>query len=308
MAFEDVKQAHAHYRAKLNTGKIITLISVLLGVLLGVALFSVAGPVSFVAAFFCALLGLIIGIIITALLTNKPRQAYQKAYKAHFVACTLEKTFKNLHYDHKAGLPKAVLKESSMINTADAYSSNDLTLGTYKNVKFAQADATIQQAHTDSDGNTTYVTIFKGRILLFEFRKKFAHRLELIGKRFHAFKVPGKNPTTHRKMQKISTESTDFNKTFKIYAEDGFETFYLLDPATIEKLQAIATRYNGKVLFGFVENTLLVAIDDGKDSFEPPRTNKPLDESAEQAKVDQDIKMITDFVDLLSLDHKLFIS
>lgn len=52
--------------------------------------------------------------------------------------------------------------------------------------------------------------------------------------------------------------------------------------------------------------TLIIALNDGKDSFEPPKASKPIDERAELAKIHADIKIITDFVNQLSLDRKLF--
>jgi hypothetical protein len=189
-----------------------------------------------------------------------------------------------------------------MINTGDVYSSNDLTIAEYKKVGLAQADVHIQNETTDSEGHTHYVTIFKGRFMIFEFPKQFNFKLELVGKKFRAYSVPKRDSGTGRKMVKINTESDEFNHTFKIFGQDGFEAFYLLDPAMIVKIQAIAEHYNGRILFGFLDNKMLVAIDDGKDSFEPPRwPSKPIDEKTEMKKVSDEIKVITDFVDVLSL-------
>ena len=93
---------------------------------------------------------------------------------------------------------------------------------------------------------------------------------------------------------------------FKTYAEDGFEAFYLLDPAFINNILTLSEQYKGKILLGFLDNKLLVGLKDNKDSFEPPRVFKTLDEQTEFAKVAQDIHLITNFVDTLKLNHKLF--
>jgi len=45
---------------------------------------------------------------------------------------------------------------------------------------------------------------------------------------------------------------------------------------------------------------------DGKDAFEPPSIFKPIDENAESKKVENDIRLITDFVDQLKLNRKAF--
>ena len=142
--------------------------------------------------------------------------------------------------------------------------------------------------------------------MIFEFPKKFNFKLELVGRHFYAYSVPGKNPTTGRKMTKINTESDEFNKTFKILGEDGFEAYYLLDPAIMVKIQDIAAHYKNSLLLGFIDNKLLIALNDGKDSFEPPKASQPIDKQAETQKVNEGIKVITDFVDNLNLDRKLF--
>ena len=306
MTFNDVEQARKNYHARIARGWRITAALVLVGVALGIIFFPVTGAFSIIPAVFLAFFAFFVGIIILALTSRKEATAYRKAYKGYFVEQNLRKIFTNLHYDHAVGIDKNFIRSTEMINTGDAFSSNDLTLATYKNVKFIQADATIQEEHEDSDGNTTYTTIFRGRFMVFQFPKKFNFKLELIGKKFYAYRVPGKDHETGRKMTKISTESSDFNRNFRIYGQDGFESFYLLDPAMIAKIEAIAERYGYRLLLGFLDNTLLVALNDGKDSFEPPRANKPLDEAAEMTKISTDIKVITDFVDDLGLSRKLF--
>lgn len=313
MTFQDVETARETYHQKTKKGWLI--IAGITGVLLIVAIIFLLPKLlknpgfwaletimpSFVLVFFI----LVVGAIAISFATRKEAAAYRKAYKAYFVEQNLKNTFTDLRYSHENGLEENILDATGMINTGDRYSSNDLTIAKYKDVQFTQADAHIEVEHTDSDGNTTYITIFKGRFMIFEFPKKFNFKLELIG-HFGAASIPGKNQSTGRKMAKISTESTDFNHLFKIYAEDGFEAFYILDPAFMAKIEDISNRYKNRVLFGFINNQLLIGLSDGKDSFEPPKASKPIDEQAEMAKIRADIKVITDFVDSLSLDRKIF--
>ena len=56
----------------------------------------------------------------------------------------------------------------------------------------------------------------------------------------------------------------------------------------------------------FIDNKLHVALYDNKDMFEPPNPLKTLDEQAEFSKIYQDIRAVTDYVDFLKLDRKLF--
>ena len=244
MTFSDVEKAREAYHKKTQKGWRYTAIATIIAAALGCIFFPVTGLFSIIPVCFFAFFALIIGIIIIALTTREEAEAYRKSYKSYFVEQNLRKTFTDLSYDHQKGLDKSLLRYTGMVNTGDAYVSNDLTVARYRTTKFIQADATIQEAHTDSEGNTTYTIIFRGRFMFFEFPKKFDYKLELIG-----------------------------------------------------KIDRLAARYGYKVLLGFIDNTLLVALDDGKDSFEPPKANKPIDESAELAKINTDIRVITDFVD-----------
>lgn len=309
MKFEDVENARVRYKDKLTRTSLIT-ISILF-VLALIVFFAITGAnfsiVTILPALFMSTIFVFaITAIVVAIATRKEAAEYKKTYKAYFVEQNLAKTFTNLQYQHEAGLNKQILAATQMINTGDRYSSNDLTMGKYKNVNFTQADVHIEEEYTDSDGDTHYTTIFRGRFMIFEFPKKFNFKLEVVSKFFGVGKVPGRNPQTGRKFEKFEVESIDFNKKFKIYAEDGFETFYLLDPSFILKIEKVSAEYDKKMIFCFVDNKLCVGINEGKDSFEPPRPSKPIDEQLEIEKVSHDIKVITDFVDELSLDRKIF--
>lgn len=309
MKFEDVENARVQYKNKLTKASLITMS--ILFVLALIMFFAITGAnFSIVtilpALFMSAIFVFAITAIIVAIATRKEAAEYKKTYKAYFVEQNLAKTFTNLQYQHEAGLNKQVLAATQMINTGDRYSSNDLTMGKYKNVNFTQADVHIEEEYTDSDGDTHYTTIFRGRFMIFEFPKKFNFKLEVVSKFFGVGKVPGRNPQTGRKFEKFEVESIDFNKKFKIYAEDGFEAFYLLDPSFILKIEKVSAEYDKKMIFCFVDNKLYIGLNEGKDSFEPPRPSKPINEQLEMEKVSHDIKVITDFVDELSLDRKIF--
>ena len=261
--------------------------------------------------FFIATILIIIAVLATHITASKDYDDYKKAYKAYFVSKSLASTFVNLTYSRDAGLPKEILDITNMIDTGDYYDSNDFVSGEYKDVSFVQADVCIkkEEKSTDSNGNTTttYVTTFKGRWMIFEFPKKFDFRLEIASKDFVSNRVPGSTLSkTTRKFQKIAVESIDFNKQFEIYAEDGMEAFYILDPAFIEKIQKLKEDLNAPILLCFIDSKLHVGVCDKKDAFEPPKPSKPIDEKAEFKKVNTDIKVITKFIDNLNLNKKIF--
>lgn len=307
MEFKDVEKAREVYKTKVKKHIWIS-ITVAIIIALFASFSNGSGSILGMLIIFItvSLFVAIFASVIILIITRNEAKAYKYAYKAYFVEKNLQKIFTDLKYDHASGLSSAVLQATQMVNTGNRYSSNDYTTGKYKDVAFTQADVHIEEEHTDSDGNTTYVTIFKGRFMIFEFPKKFTFRLEVAEKGFGANRIPSASSKTGRKFEKIELESSEFNSVFKTYAEDGFEAFYLLDPSFINNMLTLTNQYKGKILLGFTDNKLLVGLKDGKDAFEPPSIFKVLNEQNETAKIASDINLITNFVDTLKLNNKLF--
>lgn len=253
------------------------------------------------AVVFLILIPIIVVAIVISLSTTKERLQYKKAYKGYFVGQSLEKTFTNTKYNHNIGLDKQVLMDTAMINTGDKYSSNDLTIGKYKDVDFAQADVHIEERHEDSDGDTYYITIFKGRYMVFEFPKKFNSRMML--SHYHG-PTRTTNPKTGKIMKRIETESVEFNKCYLTYAEDGMEAFYILTPDFMERAQELGRSHNNEVSIYFAENKMIIGINDGNDIFEPPNSKEPIDEKTETAKVNKEVNLVINIIDNLKLDRK----
>ena len=304
MTFQDVEKARQAYHAKIKKQTIITIVIVI--VVIALFMLSGSGASSIFILFPIVFFITTFITIISSFSNRKVFREYRHAYKGYFVEQNLKAIFNDSFYSHEMGLSAAPLNLTGIINTGDRFTSNDFTKGKYKNVTFCQADVHIETEYTDSDGDTHYTTIFKGRFMIFEFPKQFKFRLALVGRHFRAFYKPGTNRANGRKMEKLSTESNEFNSAFRIYAEDGFEAYYILDPAFMVKLLDIDAHHKGNTIFCFNNNLLIIGINDGKDSFEPPKPYKPIDEAAENAKVSSDIKMITDLVDQLSLSRKCF--
>lgn len=233
---------------------------------------------------------------------------YKSVYKAYFVGACLLHIFDNYFYDHELGFQKSRLSGTGLVNTGDRFSSNDYVSGLYHDFPFEQSDVRIDVEETDSDGSPYVVSIFRGRWMIFRLKKKFEHDFVVSGKSFGmAVKLPFMKTSRQEeartlKFKKISLESEDFNKTFYIYGEDEVEVRYLLDPAFMERFKALAKRYNNAVMLMIAGNELHIAVNDWKDSFEPPVNPKQsLDEKTEFIKVLSEIHTVTDVVDSLKL-------
>ena len=262
------------------------------------------------ALFVCLFQAFVISIIVllttykdTTLLRNYYTN-YERAYRTYFIHRQLTKIFSDLHYNHERGLDKKSLEETGLINTGDRYKSNDLVVAKYKNTRFSQADVKIEERHErrNEDGRVEvyYDTIFEGRFLIFEFPKKFDFKMTVSHSGFNGGYL---NPKTKRGLSRIETESTEFNKRFLVYAEDGFEAFYILNPDFIHKLEQLGEKYRNALSLYFSDNKMYVGLNDGSDAFEPPSSYENLDEAVETEKAVNDMKLITELVDNLKLNH-----
>ena len=296
MTFQNIEKARIKYR---NT--ILKDVTITFGVEASIVAFAflcakAAGyenmfettPILAIGTLICVTI-IIISIMIT-FIKSKAKE-YKKTYKAYFVKQAAAQFLTNLSYNHEKGLDKKILDGTQMINTGDRYSSNDLMTGKYKNIMFSQSDITIEK-EIEWENSSSYYKIFKGQFMIIDFPKKFNYKLEVVSNHFRANKIPNK-------FEQFEVESPKFNKKFKIYSDDGFETFCLLNPNIIEKIEKLSLKYDKKMIICFSDNKICIGVDNDKDLFEPPNPFKKINEQEEKSKVREHTKLITNFIDEL---------
>lgn len=247
---------------------------------------------------------LIIGIVVVNLVTIKDKKEFKKMYKSTVVLQTLKTIFSNVCYQPERGLRKEVLKDTAMINMGNRYYSNDYISAKYKNIPFISSDVLIQDEYTDSDGDTHVVTLFQGQWFIFDFNKTFKADIQICEKDFRNSKrgnLFGKD-----KFKKVELEDIEFNKRFNVYAQNELDAFYVLTPATMQKIKEVEDRVSGSLLFCFIDNKLHVGLYNNKDLFEYKNIYKPVNLETEKNNILTDMKNITEFVDVLDLDNDLF--
>ena len=252
----------------------------------------------------------IAGFLTTFLLTFKKQREYRLKFKEVFVLKSLENIFTDLYYDPEKGIPYSTIASTQMMRMGDRYHSEDFISGKYKDIGFIQSDVHIEEEHTstDSEGHTTttYVTIFRGRWMIFDFNKKFKANVQIAQKGFTSSKVKTLFGKKEELFKKVSMESESFNKKFRVYAQNEHDAFYIITPSLMEKIERLDEKNKGKLLFCFINNQLHIGIYDNKDSFEPGSVFKRIDEEQVKKKTAEEIEMITQFVDELNLDNNLF--
>lgn len=301
MTFEELEQIRIKYKNKslLAFGIAICIVLATLLVLCINKLYDII-PAAFIFTFF-------VGVVTKAIITSSSAKLYMKAYKDYFIKRSLEKIFTDLKYEPDRGISEKVIEDTGMMYMGDRYSSNDYFEGKYKNVNVKQADVHIEeeQQTTDSDGHTTttWVTIFEGKWMIFDFNKTFTANVQVSQKGFGNSRV--NNWGEKNKYKKVEMEDAEFNKMFRIYAQNEHDAFYILTPSLMEKIKNLARTVSGKLLLCFINNELHIGLYNYKDSFEHS-VYKKIDEEKINDDISKEIKIITNFVDELDLDNSLF--
>ena len=194
----------------------IVLIGIIISIITAITLYIILkSPIASFAT-------LVVGIIITVIINIKPTKKFTLAFKETFVLKSLKNVFTDLVYEPEKGLDKTIIENTKMMYMGDRYTSNDYMSGKYKNINVIQADVHIEEEHitTDSNGNTTttWITIFKGRWMIFDFNKYFKANIQVSQKGFSNSKLS--NWGAKLKYKKIMMEDEAFNNRFKTYAQD----------------------------------------------------------------------------------------
>ena len=263
---------------------------------------SVVGIVLFLFLSILVFPFIIVLFVIGILMTNIISKKYKMMYKNTFVHGVLSKYFNNLVYKPNEGLSESVIYNTKMMNTFDRYNSEDYISASYKDIKFIQSNVHIEQMQVTTDGNghtrTSYVTIFLGSWMIFEFNKEFKSKLQVVEK---GFSGAINNSLFEKKYKRVEFEDIEFNKSFNVYATSEHEAFYILTPSFIEKIKKLNELVRGSIILCFIDNSLHFGLNSSKDTFEPKIFRK-----INEDDVIHDLKVITHFIDELDLDNTLF--
>lgn len=241
----------------------------------------------------------------------KPRKKYSNYYKEYFVLKALKQSFTNVIYKPEAGVSKKTITDTGVIYTGDRFTSNDYISGKYKGVKFRQSDVKMEKemhiyipSKDDISELTYYVTLFKGRWMVFDFNKNFKANVCIYENGFLNKRI--NSIFSSVKYKKVNLESREFNNDFNVYAVNEEDAFYIITPHFMEKISKLNDVCSGKLILCFINNQLHVGLYNNDDAFEAPSYFRIFSKKSAIKSINKDIKLITMFVDELELDNDLF--
>jgi len=239
----------------------------------------------------------VILIISGSIMHEQVKQTFRETYvKGYF------DTLAHVDYQPKKGfskiqgLSKEKVYKSNYMERTNIFKTFDYLMGEIDGIEFESSDVLLQnQVNTGKSSHV--VTIFHGRMFVFDFKKPINHEVLVLEKYKPRNKARG--------YDKIKTESVNFNQLFNIYAEDPHTAFYLLTPHFMEQLKALEKNHPGNIGMSFQNSKLYLSIHNDRSTFEL-KWFRPIDEAVIE-QLEKDFKIIEQIIHTLKLSDNVYV-
>jgi hypothetical protein len=182
----------------------------------------------------------------------------------------------NLEFEYQKNLDRKEVLSSGLFEEPDEYNSDGLIKGVVLDFPFKASNISLWEVREerDSEGNTRRVRylIFSGRLYIID--TPFNKRKIIITSGRH-------NLPSTKGMQKTKLESEEFNKLFRVLAEDQVEVRRVLTPNVMERFVDLRKQV-GKFHVSIIENKVYVAME--KSMKIEIKIDKPVKEIIEHAR------------------------
>jgi hypothetical protein len=180
---------------------------------------------------------------------------------------------------HAKMRPDGVMERTRSLGltpSADRSSFDDWFHGTRHSCPFDLFEAHLENEHRDKDGDTDWVTVFRGQIIRLTFPKKFL-ATTVVRRDAGIFNgLMGLGKVDGAKLERVGVADPTFERTFEIWSTDQVEARYLVHPVLMQRLLDMETMFHGKRLrCGFQDGEMVIAIEGG-DKFEVGDMTKSL--------------------------------
>ena len=243
----------------------------------------------------------IVGITVISLINGNIKTKYINTFMQSLLPIAVQNILTNVEVDVTKGISRSLIDSTHSMYTGDRFMSNNYVSGYYKDIKTEMSDVLIQEEHEDSEGHSSYVTIFKGQWMIFDFNKYFKSNIQVWEKKVFG----GISKRVSFKQHKVEMEDIEFNKKFKVIADNDLDAFYILTPKIMERITEVEKAVNGTLLMVFLNNQLHVGVYNNKTTFKINIRKKINFEEFASNSI-KDLDAIVKFVDILELDNNLF--
>lgn len=230
---------------------------------------------------------------------DEENKKFGKLFKLNVMVPSLLKRFPNMSYQEK-GISEDHFVRSELYkrNEVDRYSSEDEFRGTHGKTKFRFSEVHVEQESSNSDGGSSYTTIFQGVFMIADFNKSLNGKTRVIQASDNFFKK-----IVNRKTQ-VALEYPDFEKVFNTYSDDQIEARYILSTAMMERILNLQAKWREELRISFIRDHVFIAINHKQNLFEP--NMKQEINHLQLRRIHEEVEMCLEIIDALDLNTRIW--
>lgn len=220
-------------------------------------------------------LAIVIGFIVISSITYRSMtHGYAKDFKERIITPMIGAIDPHLLYNPDFMVSQHLFERSELFkHSIDRYSGNDYVKGTIEGVPLEFSDVHAEYQTRDSKGRTQWHTLFRGLFLVAEFNKNFKSKTVIIpdlAEKTFGDLIGGWLQSINLSRDKvIQLDDPEFEKQFVVYGNDPIEARYILTHSMMQRIVDFQKKIPHPLFISFVQNHIHVAINTGKDLFEP---------------------------------------
>ncbi len=235
---------------------------------------------------------------------------YTSEFKDKVIAPLIQEIDENLRYTKNIHVSEFEFINSKLFTSIpDKLDGNDYISGKIDEVGIELSDIHAQKEHKDSKGRSSWSTIFQGLFIISEFNKNFNGRTivlpdtaqssfgDLVGGWLQSHNIS--------RDELVKMDNPEFEREFVVYGSDQIEARYILNHTLMQRLIEFKKRLKHKIYISFVSSKIYIAIDYGKDLFEPAVFKTLLDYKVAMEYV-KTLHLCVGIVEELKLNQKLW--
>ena len=207
-------------------------------------------------------------LIINSFKNRKTSNSYKNLFKDEVMENLVNTYDSGLHFDRTQSISRQEYNQGQF-EFYEIYHSNDLIVGDLNGSTFIKmGDVLTQNESTDSDGNTTYYTVFSGLFCKCNLSKDTRNTLKVRADKG----IFGKNKS------QVNMDSQEFEKNFDVYSSDKVLAMRLLTSDIMDFM--INFKKENKIRFDFsIINDVAYIRIHCSDLFESHLSKDPLDQN-----------------------------
>lgn len=203
---------------------------------------------------------------------KRRRFDYKKSYKETVLKKVITFLFDDAVYTPFRFIPEIKFEESRLFITDPAiYNGEDLVQGKMYSIAFQYAELHTQDRVTDSDGKTTFPTIFKGLCFIADMQQDISGEIFILSdfseKYTQLFNGWYKDINT-LKPEKITVQNVEFNQSFSAVATEQDEAEKMLTPALINLILEYRKKSKVNVQLAIRNQQLFIALPERSNLFD----------------------------------------